>query len=143
MSSSELDKRRRHLRNLLVMALADGSLGEREVNLVADRCAATPTMAGEMVTPVLTELRELLETAVARLARETRVRLDAERQRLDHFGLRGASLLGDRLRRERRGLEELSRRLAAVHPAARVTRSDARGLRTGCNRIYIQTVQRY
>ena len=32
-------KRRRQLRNLVVMALADGSIGEREVNLVADRCA--------------------------------------------------------------------------------------------------------
>jgi len=27
-----------HLRNLLVMALADGSLGEREVNFVSQRC---------------------------------------------------------------------------------------------------------
>jgi hypothetical protein len=27
-----------HLRNILVMALADGSLGEREVNFVTDRC---------------------------------------------------------------------------------------------------------
>lgn len=27
------------LRNLMVMALADGSLGEREVQLVTDRCA--------------------------------------------------------------------------------------------------------
>jgi uncharacterized tellurite resistance protein B-like protein len=27
-----------HLRNLLVMALADGSLGEREVNFLTDRC---------------------------------------------------------------------------------------------------------
>ena len=27
------------MRNLVVMALADGSLGEREVNLVADRCS--------------------------------------------------------------------------------------------------------
>ena len=39
MSSEELDKRRLRLRNLVVMAFADGSLGEREVNLVADRCA--------------------------------------------------------------------------------------------------------
>jgi uncharacterized tellurite resistance protein B-like protein len=28
-----------HLRNLLVMALADGSLSEREVNFITDRCA--------------------------------------------------------------------------------------------------------
>lgn len=39
MSSEELARRRKHLRNLVVMAFADGSLGEREVNLVADRCA--------------------------------------------------------------------------------------------------------
>ena len=32
-------KRKRQLRNLVVMALADGSIGEREVHLVADRCA--------------------------------------------------------------------------------------------------------
>jgi len=31
-------KRQRQLRNLVVMALADGSIGQREVNLVADRC---------------------------------------------------------------------------------------------------------
>ena len=39
MDSEKLQKRRQRLRNLVVMALADGSLGEREVNLVADRCA--------------------------------------------------------------------------------------------------------
>lgn len=39
MSSEELARRRQHLRNLVVMAFADGSLGEREVNLVADRCS--------------------------------------------------------------------------------------------------------
>ena len=39
MSKDKLDSRRRQLRNLVVMAFADGSLGEREVNLVADRCA--------------------------------------------------------------------------------------------------------
>jgi len=32
-------KRNRQLRNLVVMALADGSIGEREVNLMADRCS--------------------------------------------------------------------------------------------------------
>lgn len=39
MSNEELSQRRKRLRNLVVMAFADGSLGEREVNLVADRCA--------------------------------------------------------------------------------------------------------
>ncbi len=39
MNSDKLAKRRTLLRNIVVMAFADGSLGEREVNLVADRCA--------------------------------------------------------------------------------------------------------
>ena len=39
MSSEDISKRQKRLRNLVVMAFADGSLGEREVNLVADRCA--------------------------------------------------------------------------------------------------------
>lgn len=39
MSEEKLSQRRLRLRNLVVMALADGTLGEREVNLVADRCA--------------------------------------------------------------------------------------------------------
>ncbi|MGB1817321.1 MAG: TerB family tellurite resistance protein [Rubripirellula sp.] len=38
MTSEKLTKRRQHLRNLVLMAFADGSLSEREVNLVADRC---------------------------------------------------------------------------------------------------------
>ncbi len=38
MNEKKLSKRRHQLRNLVVMAMADGSLGEREVNLVADRC---------------------------------------------------------------------------------------------------------
>ncbi len=39
MNSEKLAKRRRQLRGLVVMAMADGSLGEREVNLIADRCS--------------------------------------------------------------------------------------------------------
>jgi uncharacterized membrane protein YebE (DUF533 family) len=39
MSNENLTHRRKRLRNLVVMAFADGSVGEREVNLVADRCA--------------------------------------------------------------------------------------------------------
>ena len=30
--------RRQHLRNLVIMAFSDGTLGNREVNLMADRC---------------------------------------------------------------------------------------------------------
>lgn len=38
MEDQSITKRLRQLRNIIVMALADGSIGEREVNLVADRC---------------------------------------------------------------------------------------------------------
>lgn len=38
MNAKELNPQQRQLRNLVVMALADGSIGEREVNLVAQRC---------------------------------------------------------------------------------------------------------
>jgi len=38
MTDKNLTPQQRQLRNLVVMALADGSIGEREVNLVAQRC---------------------------------------------------------------------------------------------------------
>lgn len=38
MSEANFSKRQQQLRNLVVMAMADGSIGEREVNLIADRC---------------------------------------------------------------------------------------------------------
>lgn len=38
MSDESLVLRKRHLRNLVVMAFADGQLGQREVDLFAERC---------------------------------------------------------------------------------------------------------
>lgn len=38
MSDKQPSERIRRLRNLVVMAMADGSIGEREVELMADRC---------------------------------------------------------------------------------------------------------
>lgn len=38
MNDTPLSHRQKQLRNLVVMALADGSIGQREVELVADRC---------------------------------------------------------------------------------------------------------
>jgi uncharacterized membrane protein YebE (DUF533 family) len=38
MNNEKLTRLRRQLRNIVVMAVADGSLNEREVNLIADRC---------------------------------------------------------------------------------------------------------
>lgn len=38
MGERNFTERQRHLRNIVVMALADGSIGQREVERVADRC---------------------------------------------------------------------------------------------------------
>ena len=38
MSEKQFNERMRQLRNLVVMAMADGSIGEREVAYVAERC---------------------------------------------------------------------------------------------------------
>lgn len=38
MGERTFTQRQRHLRNIVVMALADGSIGQREVERVADRC---------------------------------------------------------------------------------------------------------
>lgn len=38
MNDKQFSKRMRELRNLVVMAMADGSIGEREVAFVAERC---------------------------------------------------------------------------------------------------------
>ena len=38
MSEQSYTQRQRHLRNLVVMALADGSIGQREVSMVAQKC---------------------------------------------------------------------------------------------------------
>jgi len=48
MNTDDLSLRRQHLRNLVVMAFVDGTLGEREVNLVAERCAILNLDADEL-----------------------------------------------------------------------------------------------
>jgi uncharacterized tellurite resistance protein B-like protein len=40
MNQARSENHRTQLRNLVVMAFADGSLGQREINLVANRCTA-------------------------------------------------------------------------------------------------------
>ncbi len=86
-------------------------------DLVADRRAATPSQAGELVVPVLAEVLEALGAQRRRLARALRVRLDAAWQRVEALAERPA--LGDprralAARRER--LEHLERRLQARSP---------------------------
>lgn len=48
MKEESFTQRQRQLRNLVVMALADGSIGEREVNLVADRCEQLGLHEGDL-----------------------------------------------------------------------------------------------
>lgn len=49
----EWPKRQRQLRNLVVMAMADGQIGEREVNLIADRCAQLGLDEGDLHDAIL------------------------------------------------------------------------------------------
>ena len=48
MTNPSNEKQQRQLRNLVVMAMADGAIGEREVNLVADRCAELGLSANDL-----------------------------------------------------------------------------------------------
>jgi len=86
------------LRNLMVMALADGSLGEREVQLVTDRCAEMGL--GEH------ELRDAIRYALE----------DRAAVRLPDDPAEGESLLGDLLRVMAADgvLEESEKRLFAI-----------------------------
>jgi exodeoxyribonuclease VII large subunit len=92
-------------------------------DLVADVRAATPSQAGELVVPVLTELRARLEGEQVRLTHRLRVRLDRAWQRLEALAERPALrdarvLLGPR----RRILDHAAQRLAAVSPRAALER---------------------
>jgi len=89
-------------------------------DLVADRRASTPTMAAEMAVPVLADLEADLRAVERRLQREMeRVVRDA-RQHLDTLDAAARTRI-DRLRtRAAAGLGGLERRLAVVHPRARL-----------------------
>jgi exodeoxyribonuclease VII large subunit len=95
-------------------------------DLVADRRAATPSQAGELVVP---DRRALLERLADRRRRLSR---SIERQTLDlATRLHGVSNRVERwgrglVRSERRRHRELSERLAAVHPRARIASERAR-----------------
>ena len=58
MSEKDLSKRQQQLRNLVVMAMADGSIGEREVNLVADRCHELGLSEGDLRSAIEFGLRD-------------------------------------------------------------------------------------
>jgi len=109
-------------------------------DMVADCRAATPTAAAELAVPDVVELREVLATLGARLARgavehvrsarreleavgrsavfrDPAARVRTQMQRTDELAHRMASALRGRLARDRARLEPAANRLAALHPA--------------------------
>lgn len=93
-------------------------------DLAADVRASTPTAAGKLVVPELTELRDYLDRARGALARSVRRSLAQDRQRLTHSveRLRARPLIA--LERERQRLERTRERLRLA-PALTVERKRA------------------
>jgi len=94
-------------------------------DLAADARASTPSLAGRLVVPDLTQLLERLDRARSGLERGTRRTLDGERQRLDraHERLTRAPRL--LLERGRARLEHSAGRLRALSPPATLERGYA------------------
>ena len=100
-------------------------------DLVADVRAATPSQAGELVVPVLDDLREALDAEQDALVHRMRVRLERAWQRVEALGDR--PVLRDpagSLRGRRETLAHLAHRLGARSPRADLARRarDLRGL---------------
>jgi len=111
-------------------------------DMAADCRAATPTAAAELAVPDAAELRQVVDTLGARLARgagehvrsarreleavlrsavfrDPAARVRTQMQRTDEMSHRMASALRGRLARDRARLEPAANRLAALHPAHR------------------------
>jgi exodeoxyribonuclease VII large subunit len=94
-------------------------------DFVADLRAPTPSAAAELVVPLFSQLGAELEHIERRLVRAGTRTLADGRQRLDDAVTRSARALHRRIGVDRRALEVESRRLAHLHPRARL--SDDRG----------------
>ena len=94
-------------------------------DLAADARAATPTAAGALVVPDVTELDTALESSRRRLALAVRNLLERDVARLDRLGerLRAAPRL--LLERRRSGLDHAGARLQALSPLATLERGYA------------------
>lgn len=112
-------------------------------DLVADQRAATPTMAGAMVVPVLAELQQRLEEEERRLNRELEFRLRGARQEIDQLGDSMRSSVAEKVSRHRQLLADLRHRLDAQHPLSRLAlhRSGLRELESKVERLARRRVE--
>lgn len=94
--------------------------------LAADRRAATPTMAGEMAVPVLSDMAKRLAVEERRLRRELDHRLRVARQDVDRLEGRARRKLDAALGQRRRSLAQAHHRLETLHPRARLLADRAR-----------------
>lgn len=94
---------------------------------VADRRAATPTAAAELVVPSRNDLLTSLDAWTQSMARVLERRLDAERARLSEGCQQIQRSVHERLRRERGRTAELGARLRNLHPRQRLA-SERTGL---------------
>ncbi|HTM21484.1 MAG TPA: exodeoxyribonuclease VII large subunit, partial [Kofleriaceae bacterium] len=112
-------------------------------DLAADRRAATPTMAGEMAVPVLTDLQALLRKEERRLDRELHIRLRDAGQEIDQLAGRAQARLNAALHARRRRLDDLGGRLQALHPQAQILarRAQLRDLEARADRVVSRRTQ--
>ena len=94
-------------------------------DLAADARASTPSLAGRLVVPDLTELLERLDRARSGLERGTRRTLERERRRVDRAHERLARAPRLLLERGRARLEHAAGRLRALAPPATLERGYA------------------
>jgi exodeoxyribonuclease VII large subunit len=94
--------------------------------MVADKRAATPTMAGEMAVPVRADLEDILAKEERRLDREIELRLRDARQRLDIIDVALSSRLESLVQSKRRLLTNLESAIHRHEPRARLAANRAR-----------------
>jgi exodeoxyribonuclease VII large subunit len=94
-------------------------------DLAADARAATPTAAGALVVPDVTELRASLDTTRRRLGLAVRSRVERDRSRLERQGERLRAAPRSVLERRRSALDHAGSRLQALSPLATLGRGYA------------------